>query len=152
MDPDTDVYQTEQPQISYSFDFTAEQSRAIQSPNLLGREGTYRSMCRVPSTSTRIACGVPRLYITWLAYPIPFNSCTAASLGPSRLDAFTLRCSLSLSLFSSSFVPLASSISSAIGVYPRRRRLFGALVGERNDLCGTSLIAKHLILQYKYTD
>ena len=40
MDPDTDVYQTEQPQISYSFDFTAEQSRAIQYPNLLGREGT----------------------------------------------------------------------------------------------------------------
>ena len=40
MDPDTDVYQTEQPQISYSFDFTAEQSRAIQSPNLLGREDT----------------------------------------------------------------------------------------------------------------
>ena len=35
MDPDTDVYQTEQPQISYSFDFTAEQRRAIQSPNLL---------------------------------------------------------------------------------------------------------------------
>ena len=30
MDPDTDVYQTEQPQISYSFDFTAEQSWAIQ--------------------------------------------------------------------------------------------------------------------------
>ena len=42
MDPDTDVYQTEQPQISYSFDFTAEQSRAIQSPNpnLFGQEGT----------------------------------------------------------------------------------------------------------------
>ena len=39
MDPDTDVCQTEQPQISYSFDFTAEQSGAIQSPNLLGREG-----------------------------------------------------------------------------------------------------------------
>ena len=38
MDPDTDVYQTEQPQISYSFDFTAEQSGAIQSPKLLGRE------------------------------------------------------------------------------------------------------------------
>ena len=36
MDPGTDVYQTEQPQISYSFDFTAEQSRAIQSPDLLG--------------------------------------------------------------------------------------------------------------------
>ena len=48
MDPDTDVCQTEQPQISYSFDFTAEQSRAIQSPtrvtsNLLGREsGGYQ--------------------------------------------------------------------------------------------------------------
>ena len=40
MDPNTDVYQTEQPQISYSFDFTAEQSRAIQSPNLLGWEGS----------------------------------------------------------------------------------------------------------------
>ena len=40
MDPDTDAFQTEQPQISYSFDFTAEQSRAIQSPNLLGWEGT----------------------------------------------------------------------------------------------------------------
>ena len=48
MDPDVDVYQTEQPQISYSFDFTAEQSRAIQSPNLLGREGTlYRLLVRV---------------------------------------------------------------------------------------------------------
>ena len=35
MDPDSDVYQTEQPQISYSFDFTAEQSGAIQSPKLL---------------------------------------------------------------------------------------------------------------------
>ena len=39
MDPDTDVCQTEQPQISYSFDFTAEQSRVIESPNLLGQEG-----------------------------------------------------------------------------------------------------------------
>ena len=29
MDPDTDVYQTEQPQISYSFDFTAEQSDKV---------------------------------------------------------------------------------------------------------------------------
>ena len=38
--PDTDVCHTEQPQIIYSFDFTAEQSRAIQSPNLLGWEGT----------------------------------------------------------------------------------------------------------------
>ena len=42
MDPDTDVYQTEQPQISYSFDFTAEQSSAIQSPNLLDREGSMK--------------------------------------------------------------------------------------------------------------
>ena len=40
MAPDTYVYQTEQPQISYSLDFTAEQSWAIQSPKLLGREGT----------------------------------------------------------------------------------------------------------------
>ena len=42
MDPNTDVCQTEQPQISYSFNFTAEQSRAIQSPNLhaLGWEGS----------------------------------------------------------------------------------------------------------------
>ena len=30
MDPDTDVCQTEQPQISYSFDFAAEQNGAIQ--------------------------------------------------------------------------------------------------------------------------
>ena len=29
VDPDTDVYQTEQPQISYSVDFKAEQSSAI---------------------------------------------------------------------------------------------------------------------------
>ena len=47
MDPDTDVYQTEQPQISYSFDFTAEQSRAIQSPNLLVREGTRKFYLRL---------------------------------------------------------------------------------------------------------
>ena len=40
MDPDTGVSETEKPQRSYSFDFTAEQSSAIQSPNLLGREGT----------------------------------------------------------------------------------------------------------------
>ena len=40
MDPDTDVCQTEQPQTNYSFDFTAEQSGAIQSPHLLGRERT----------------------------------------------------------------------------------------------------------------
>ena len=37
-DPDTDVCQTEQPQISYSVDFTAEQSSAMGSPILLGRE------------------------------------------------------------------------------------------------------------------
>ena len=29
VDPDTDVYQTEQPQISYSVDFKAEQSSAM---------------------------------------------------------------------------------------------------------------------------
>ena len=40
MDPDTDVCQTEQPQISYSVDFIAEQSSAMGSPNLLDREGT----------------------------------------------------------------------------------------------------------------
>ena len=39
MDPDTDVCQTGQPQISYSVDFIAEQSSAMGSPNLLGREG-----------------------------------------------------------------------------------------------------------------
>ena len=41
MDPDTDVCQTEQPQISYSVDFTAEQSSAMGSPILLDREGTF---------------------------------------------------------------------------------------------------------------
>ena len=40
MDPDTDVCQTEQPQISYSVDFIAEQSSAMGSPILLGWEGT----------------------------------------------------------------------------------------------------------------
>ena len=43
MDPDTDVCRTEQPQISYSVDFTAEQSSAMGSPILLGREGTQVS-------------------------------------------------------------------------------------------------------------
>ena len=38
MDPDTDVCQTEQPQISYSVDFTAEQSSAMGSPILLDRQ------------------------------------------------------------------------------------------------------------------
>ena len=42
MDPDTDVCQTEQPQISYSVDFTAEQSSAMGSPILLDREGTMQ--------------------------------------------------------------------------------------------------------------
>ena len=50
MDPDTGVCLTEQPQISYSFDFAAEQSRAIQSPNLLGQEGTPFGS-RITSTS-----------------------------------------------------------------------------------------------------
>lgn len=64
MDPDTDVCQTEQPQISYSFDFIAEQSklRAIQysysifnpksqsqSPKLLGRESGRREGTRIES-------------------------------------------------------------------------------------------------------
>ena len=40
MDPDTDVCQTEQPQISYSVDFIAEQSSAMGSPNILDREGS----------------------------------------------------------------------------------------------------------------
>ena len=40
MDTDTDVCQTEQPQISYSVDFTAEQSSAMGSPILLDREGS----------------------------------------------------------------------------------------------------------------
>ena len=35
MDADADVCQTEQPQISYSIDFIAEQSSAMGSPNLL---------------------------------------------------------------------------------------------------------------------
>ena len=35
MDPDTDVCQTEQPQISYSVDFTAEQISAMGSPKVL---------------------------------------------------------------------------------------------------------------------
>ena len=38
MDPDTDVCQTEQPQISYSVDFTAEQSSAMGSPIRLDRD------------------------------------------------------------------------------------------------------------------
>ena len=41
MDPDTDVCQTEQPQISYSVDFTAEQISAMGSPILLDREGSW---------------------------------------------------------------------------------------------------------------
>ena len=46
MDPDTDVCQTEQPQISYSVDFTAEQSSAMGSPILsrthTGDDQAYR--------------------------------------------------------------------------------------------------------------
>ena len=41
MDPDTDVCQTEQPQISYSVDFTAEQSSAMGSPILLDRVAIF---------------------------------------------------------------------------------------------------------------
>ena len=39
MDPDTDVCQTEQPQISYSVDFIAEQSSAMGSPILYPTQG-----------------------------------------------------------------------------------------------------------------
>ena len=46
MDPDTDVCQTEQPQISYSVDFTAAQSSAMGSPFLLDREGILYSLGR----------------------------------------------------------------------------------------------------------
>ena len=46
MDPDTDVCQTEQPQISYSVDFTEEQSSAMESPNLLDREGSSYQLLR----------------------------------------------------------------------------------------------------------
>ena len=49
MDPDTDVCQTEQPQISYSVDFTAEQSSAMGSPILLDREGKAKT-----KTTTRV--------------------------------------------------------------------------------------------------
>ena len=53
MDPDTDVCQTEQPQISYSVDFTAEQSSAMGSPNLLGREGSEIPVPHVGTHSHR---------------------------------------------------------------------------------------------------
>ena len=49
MDPNTDVCQTEQPQISYSVDFTAEQSSAMGSPILLGREGAIWRKCAPPT-------------------------------------------------------------------------------------------------------
>ena len=58
MDPDTDVCQTEQPQISYSVDFIAEQSSAMGSPILLDREGithyTYYMHITHYSTYTRL--------------------------------------------------------------------------------------------------
>ena len=59
MDPDTDVCQTEQPQISYSVDFTAEQSSAMGSPILypilLGREGILLQERRTRNTKTLLA-------------------------------------------------------------------------------------------------
>ena len=51
MDPDTDVCQTEQPQISYSVDFTAEQSSAMESPILLDREGYPGRRCALDLAS-----------------------------------------------------------------------------------------------------
>ena len=58
MDPDTDVCQTEQPQISYSFDFAAEQNGAIQSPNLFRREGS--------AMGSHILLGREDSFIEWL--------------------------------------------------------------------------------------
>ena len=55
MDPDTDVCQTEQPQISYSVDFTAEQSSAMGSPILLDREGTQYIIHKVNPEDTAVA-------------------------------------------------------------------------------------------------
>ena len=44
MDPDTDVCQTEQPQISYSVDFIAEQSSAMGSPILLDQNSAVSKL------------------------------------------------------------------------------------------------------------
>ena len=57
MDPDTDVCQTEQPQISYSVDFTAEQSSAMGSPNLLDRD-PWQSMA-IPLPHLGGPVGIP---------------------------------------------------------------------------------------------
>ena len=54
MDPDTDVCQTEQPQISYSVDFTAEQSSAMGSPILLDREGITQAYFHCASSVINI--------------------------------------------------------------------------------------------------
>ena len=63
MDPDTDVCQTEQPQISYSVDFTAEQSSAMGSPILysIGSGGyilydTMGSRTPIPGCIKRFTC------------------------------------------------------------------------------------------------
>ena len=56
MDPDTDVCQTEQPQISYSVDFIAEQSSAMGSPNLLDREGTGYKLQTICQCTSRHCC------------------------------------------------------------------------------------------------
>ena len=71
MDPDTDVCQTEQPQISYSVDFTAEQSSAMGSPNLLGREGKaffFFNLHVYPGTSIGRVLLVTHLHV-YLQYP-----------------------------------------------------------------------------------
>ena len=52
MDPDIDVYQTEQPQISYSIDFKAEQSSAI---------GHW-----IPKSIRSVGSGVRRVFICTL--------------------------------------------------------------------------------------
>ena len=52
MDPDTDVCQTEQPQISYSVDFTAEQSSAMGSPILYSIGYWIRVTCTLKLKDT----------------------------------------------------------------------------------------------------
>ena len=62
MDPDTDVCQTEQPQISYSVDFTAEQSSAMESPILILLAVGVTVADGPPSTKLRIAIGYNLTY------------------------------------------------------------------------------------------
>ena len=79
MDPDTDVCQTEQPQISYSFDFTAEQSSAMGSPILLDREGIcilYTDQKSERAGTGTLFCVLPKTRVTIMHH----NSCLGTSL------------------------------------------------------------------------